>query len=156
MAAILGYGGIFIGAIGIFFGLFYLSEDPSFALKIVAFTAVGCVATLAFIRHVLFYKSDAQRMGWETSRPEWMFEVGFANLAFGIMGFISTLGEQQTSTRALVVLGYGVYLFQASMLHGFNYMTSRDKSAGKFWRGCVTTFLYAAWLLYFSIPPLFT
>ncbi len=93
-------------------------------------------------------------MGWETSRPEWMFEVGFANLAFGVMGFISTLGEQETSTRAFVVLGYGVYLFQASMLHGFNYMTSRDKSIVKFWRGYVTTFLYVAWLLYFSILPL--
>jgi len=67
VAAILGYGGIFIGAVGIFFGLFYLSEDPSTALKIFTFNAVGCLVTLAFIRYVLFYKSDAQRMGWETS-----------------------------------------------------------------------------------------
>jgi hypothetical protein len=57
-------------AVGIFVGLFYLSEDPSFTLKIVTFTALGCVGRLAFIRHILFYKSDVQKMGWEISRAE--------------------------------------------------------------------------------------
>ena len=34
-----------------------------------------------------------------------MFEVGIANLAFGIKGFISTLGEQETSSRGISGVG---------------------------------------------------
>ncbi|MBK6680706.1 MAG: hypothetical protein IPG53_12075 [Ignavibacteriales bacterium] len=45
----------------------------------------GVVGILAFIRHVVFHKSDALRLGWEADRPDWMFEVGFANLAFGVI-----------------------------------------------------------------------
>jgi hypothetical protein len=40
--------------------------------------AVGTAGILAFLRHLVFHKSDAKRLGWETDRPDWMFEVGFA------------------------------------------------------------------------------
>ena len=41
---------------------------------------------LAWFRHFIFYKDDAKRLGWETEHPDWMWEVGFANGAFGFMG----------------------------------------------------------------------
>jgi len=66
-----------IGGVGIFFGFYYLARAPQTSLSIVTATTVGIVGVLAFVRHVVFHKSDAARLGWETDRPDWMFEVGF-------------------------------------------------------------------------------
>lgn len=41
--------GMFIGAVGIFFGFFYLANNPQRALAIVTVTTVGMVGVLAFV-----------------------------------------------------------------------------------------------------------
>lgn len=41
--------GMFIGAVGIFFGFFYLANNPQLALAIVTVTTVGLVGVLAFV-----------------------------------------------------------------------------------------------------------
>jgi hypothetical protein len=61
-------------------------------LQIVAPTAVGFVGLLAFVRHFIFHKSDAKRLGWESTRPEFQYEVGFANLGFALVAFFSYFG----------------------------------------------------------------
>jgi hypothetical protein len=154
MAAILGYGGMLIGSIGLFFGFYYFSINPDLSLRVVTLTTVGIVGVLAFVRHVIFYKSDAKRLGWETDRPDWMFEVGFANLAFGTIGVISTLGNQAPKTQAVVLLGYAIYLFQAGGLHGFRYFTGSQKSTVRLWRACIATLLYAAAMAFFALSTL--
>lgn len=154
MAGILGYLGMAVGSVGIFFGFYFLDNSPGTALSIVTITTVGVVGVLAFVRHVLFHKSDAKRLGWETDRPDWMFEVGFANLAFGVMGFMAGLGGHPAGTQALVLLGYALYLAQAGILHGYRYFTDAEKSPARLWRSCVATLLYAAFMGFFAIQAL--
>jgi hypothetical protein len=154
MAGILGYLGMLFGTIGIFFGFYYLANDPGTSLSIMTLTTVGIVGVLAFVRHVIFHKSDAKRMGWETERPDWAYEVGFANLAFGFMGFLAVLASWGTQAQAVVLLGYAVYLFQAAGLHGYRYLTEENKSPARLWRSFLATLLFAGMMTFFGIYAL--
>ncbi|MFZ1730284.1 MAG: DUF6790 family protein [Bacteroidota bacterium] len=156
MAKWLGLSSMLIGAIGLFFGFYYLGENPGKALNIVTLTTVGIVGVLAFVRHVVFHKSDAKRLGWETERPDWMFEVGFANLAFGFMGFLTVLAHWGMQAQAVTVFGYAVYLFQASMLHGYHYFADPVRSPSRLWRSCLATLSFAGMMTYFTVAALST
>ena len=143
-----------VGTAGIFFGFCYIGQDPLLALRIVTFSTVGVVGLLSFVRHVVFYKSDMKRLGWETDKPDWMFEVGFANLAFGLAGILPVLAKWSKDALIIPLLGYAFYLLQASFLHGYRYFTDTDKSPLRLWRSCVATLLYVIMMSYFAIVSL--
>jgi hypothetical protein len=142
---------ILAGSIGIFFGFFYLSSDPHASLSIVTITTAGFVGIMAFVRHFIFHKEDAKRLGWETNRLDWIFEVGFANLAFGFMGFLSVCAGWGVKAQAVVLLGYALYLFQAGLLHGYRYFTDQEKKPARLWRSCLLTLLYAGMMTFFAV-----
>lgn len=154
MARIISIVSMLIGAVGLFIGFFYLSDNPETSLAIVTVTTVGIVGVLAFIRHVIFHKSDAKRLGWETERPDWMFEVGFANLAFGLMALLSVLAAWGTQAQGVVLLGYALYLLQAAGLHGYRYFTEEIKSPARLWRSFIATLLFAAMMAFFALRAL--
>jgi hypothetical protein len=147
--------GMVAGAVGIFCGFYFLADAPKTSLRLVTVTTVGIVGVLAFVRHVCFHKSDAARLGWETDRPDWMFEVGFANLAFGLMGFLAVFAEWGTpQMQALVLLGYSLYLCQAAVLHGYRYFTDEERSRARLWRSVLATLLYVGMMTFFALHAL--
>jgi hypothetical protein len=146
--------GMVIGSVGIFFGFNYLGNHPKTSLAIVTATTVGAVGVLAFVRHVVFHKSDAARLGWETDRLDWMFEVGFANLAFGFMGLLAVFAEWQTKAQVIVLLGYALYLAQAVVLHGYRYFTDEKRSPARLGRSVIATLLFAGMMTFFGIYAL--
>ncbi len=154
MAAAIGYLSMTIGTAGIFLGFYHMEHHPALSLKIITMTTVGVTGVLAFVRHFFFHQSDARRLGWETERPEWAFEVGFANLAFGLVGWLAVIGNYSAQTQAVLVLGYALYLFQAGLLHGHTYFTEGKKSAARLWRSCLATLLYAGMMSFFAIKTL--
>ena len=154
MAALLGYSSMIVGSVGIYFGFFYLDHNPGLSIKIVTFSTVGVVGVLAFVRHFIFHKSDAIRLGWETARPEFGYEVGFANLAFGIIAIISSTQNYSLQTQSIIVLGYAIYLFQAGLLHGYLYYSDGKKSAARLWRSCLATLLYAGMMSFLAFRVL--
>ena len=107
---------LFAGIVGVWIGLWRLPDAVS-ALEVVTPTAVGLVGLLAFLRHFVFHQSDAQRLGWEAAKPQFQYEVGFANLAFALVAFLAYLGGWSVGAQVVVVLGYGLYLLQAALLH---------------------------------------
>lgn len=108
---------LIVGVIGVWVGLSLLPNAAS-ALEVVTPTAVGLVGLLAFIRHFVFHESDAKRLGWESSTgAEFQYEVGFANLAFALVAFLAYFGGWAVAAQIAVVLGYGLYLLQATLLH---------------------------------------
>ncbi len=149
MSGLISIVSMIAGTAGIFFGFFYMAEQPHLALRIVTLSTVGIVGVLSFVRHVVFYKSDMKRLGWETDKPDWMFEVGFANLAFGFMGILSTVCNWPKHALILVLSGYAFYLLQAGLLHGYRYFTDPVKSPSRLWRSCVATLLYVVMMGYF-------
>jgi hypothetical protein len=114
------------GIFGVWAGLSRLPDAAS-ALEIVTPTAVGLVGLLAFVRHFVFHKSDAKRLGWESSRPEFQYEVGFANLAFAFVAFLVYFGGWAATAHVTVVLGYGLYLLQAAILHTWQSVRREDR-----------------------------
>lgn len=150
----IGLFSIAISSVGIFFGFFYLWSTPPdlpLSIAIVTTTTVGIVGVLAFVRHVIFQKEDAKALGWETERPDWMFEVGFANLAFGCAALISVFANLGLKAQAVALLGYGIYLFQAAILHGYRYFTDETKMPIRLWNYCLLTALVAAMMIFFGI-----
>ena len=104
------------GVLGLGVGFSRLPDAAS-ALAVATPTAVGLVGLLAFLRHFVFHESDAKRLGWESGRPEFQYEVGFANLAFALVAFLAYFGGWGIGAQAAVLLGFGLYLLQAALLH---------------------------------------
>jgi len=154
MAGLINLMSIVITTIGVFFGFFFLSKDPKASLAIVTSTSVGVAGTLAFIRHVIFHRSDAARLGWNTDRPDWIFEVGFSNLSFGFMGLTSVIMDWGTYAQVVVLLGYSLYLIQAAALHAYRYFTDQTPMPGRLWRSCLLTLLCAGLMCFFGIYAL--
>lgn len=154
MAGLISTISMIIGGIGIFFGFYTLSNSPETSLNIVTLTAVGIVGALAFVRHVIFHKSDAKRLGWETERPDWMFEVGFANLAFSITAFLAVFCHWGLKAQAAALIGYAIYLFQGALLHGYRHFTDDIKSPARLWRSFFASLLYVGMMTYFIIVSL--
>jgi len=150
-ARTLAFLGIVVGSIGIFFGFyFYFQPDIPLAVDVVSICAVGLLGVVSFIRHFFFYKSDAQRMGWETERPDWQFEVGFANLAFGVVGLCASLGRWGLAAQGAVLAGYGIYLFQAALLNAYRSLVGEQKSLGRFIRSGLVTALLSVMMGFFA------
>src|ERR671911_903868 len=91
------------GIFGVVVGISRLPDAAS-ALAIVTPTAVGLVGLLAFVRHFVFHQSDAKRLGWESIRAEFQYEVGFANLAFALVAFMACFGGWGVAAPGAVVL----------------------------------------------------
>lgn len=151
MAGIISIIGMLVGTVGLFFGFYFLSSAPHQAFTIVTVTTVGIVGVLAFVRHVIFFRSDSERLGWQTDRPDWIFEVGFANLAFGAMGLATGLASFGAKTQAVVLLGYAIYLFQAAILHLYRYLTDGQRSSARLWRSVIATLLFAGMMTFFGV-----
>lgn len=106
-------------AIGIFVTIYFLFSDPDFAYRFAAAVLVGIVGLLSFLRHSIFYRSDQARMGWIQDRPEFQIEVGFANLAFGLVAFAAAGLNWGPLACGISLLTYGTYLLCALLLHAY-------------------------------------
>jgi hypothetical protein len=136
----------------VFFGFYYyFNGDVPAAVSVVALTTVGITSALAWVRHFIFHKEDAARLGWETEHPDWMLEVGFANLGFGAAALIAVLAKLGPQAQAVAIFGYAAYLFQAAILHGYRYFTEEKKNPPRLWQFCLLTALLAGMMTFFGI-----
>ena len=79
-----------IGSIGFWNAFSSLgSGDVESATQWISAWAVGGVGLLSFVRHAVFHRSDALRMGWDYgARNDFQIEVGFANIAWGVVAIV--------------------------------------------------------------------
>ncbi len=154
MAGFLSNLAIVVATVGIYLASSVPQGNAELALRIIAATTVGFSGITAFLRHVVFHTSDAKRLGWETDRPEWMMEVGFANLAFGLVALLAVASHQSATVLAYTILGYGIYLIQAGILHGYHYVSDSMRQPSRLWRSCLLTLVYALMLTFFATRQL--
>jgi len=107
-----------IGAVGYFLGFYRLgSTGAAAAVTPVALLSVGLVGVVSMVRHAVFHRSDAARMGWDLGRRNnFQIEVGFANLGIGAAAIASVLFEWGTTTQAALTLVYAIYFLQVAVL----------------------------------------
>ena len=142
------------GVIGLGVGFSRLPDAAS-ALAVATPTAVGLAGLLAFFRHFVFHQSDARRLGWESGRPEFQYEVGFANLAFALVALSAYFGGWPVGARVAVVLGYGLYLLQAALLH--TWQSVRGKGGlHRFLRSALPALVFSLCMIYLAIRGMIT
>jgi hypothetical protein len=141
-------------SVGVFLGFYYVWDDVEKALAIVTVLTAGFEGVTGFIRHYLFWKQDSKRLGWETDRPDWMWEVGFANFGFGFMALLAVFAGFGIKAQALVLLGYALYLFQAAMLHLYRYLTDEVRSRARLYRAVLLTLVMVGMMTFFAVYAL--
>jgi hypothetical protein len=138
------------GTIGLFFGYYELSgNNLNAALDTIAITAVGIVGLLSFAGHLIFHKSDARRLGWESDKPYYQYEVGFAHLAFALISFFTYFGNWGLEAKLLTILGYTIYLLQIGILYSWRCFSEHRVFSGYFLRHAISTLAYAGLMFYF-------
>jgi len=144
--ALLGYA---VGGAGIFLAT---SRSATEALDIVTLLTVGGVGICAFVRHVVFARSDAARLGWSAEGgSNFQLEVGFANLAFGAAALFAYFGDWGTPAEVAVTFGYGLYLGQAALLHLHDYFRAGERSIGRLVSNVLAHFAMSGVLIYVAL-----
>ena len=138
------------GIIGIFFGYYELSSgNRDAALDAITINAVGIVGLLSFAGHLIFHKSDARRLGWESDKPYYQYEVGFAHLAFALMAFFTYFGNWDFAAKVLTILGYTIYLLQIGLLYAWRCFSEHRVFSRYFLRHAISTLVYVGLMFYF-------
>ncbi len=116
---------------GVGFFLAGLDGTATGALHVVTLVNVGLIGVVSFLRHVVFARSDAARMGWgDEAASNFQLEVGFANLAVGLTALLAWAGGWGAAAEAAVTLVFGLYLLQAALLHVRNRVRDHALGAG--------------------------
>ncbi len=144
---------ILLVALSIFLG-FYFLPDVVRSIDIILLLAVGVIGVLSFFSHVVFHKQDAARLGWEIKRPDWQFEVGFANLAIGLVALVAYIFQWGLTAKAGIVLIYGLYLFQTAILHTIRAIQEHDTNIQHLIMSVFSAIVFSGYLVIFSIYAL--
>lgn len=147
----LALSGILIGSVGIFLGFyFYFLPDLPLAVRMLTLLSVGVCGVIGFVRHFFYQQDDAKRMGWVTDHPDWQYEVGFANLAFGVFGLLASLGDWGMAAEGVILGAFGLYLLQAGLLNAYRSLYGQQKSAARFFRSGILTLIFSLAQLFFA------
>jgi|TARA_B110000495_G_C22989642_1_gene582595 hypothetical protein len=140
-----------VGAIGYFFGFLKISSgSPEEAVGSVALLSVGVVGILSMVRHSVFHRSDAIRIGWDQGRRNnFQIEVGFANLAIGLPAIIAVAFDWGVVVEAAFVIAYALYFVQVTVL----VLMDRDDGKLNLFR-VVMSLMQTGLLGYFALSAL--
>lgn len=138
-----------VGGIGVFFSLYFLgSGDRAASAAWVSVLAVGGSGLISFVRHSIFHRSDAARMGWDLGRTnDFQIEVGFANLAWGIVGVAAWALSWGTAAQGTVTIVFAIYLLLSTIPHVGNVRKSAEEGGGR-WGPIFSMLIFGGFLLY--------
>lgn len=114
-----------IGGVGYVIGF---STDAVDAVKWVCLLSVGVVGVISMVRHSIFHRSDAVRMGWDRGeRDNFQIETGFANGAMGVVAMFAVFGDWGTVAQAAIIAAYAIYFLQVTVL----VVIDADRTVGR-------------------------
>jgi hypothetical protein len=76
--------------------------------------------------------------------------VGFANLAFALVAFLAYFGGWGVEARAAVVLGFGLYLLQAALLHTWQSVCG-EAGLRRFLQSALPALVFSLCMIYLAI-----
>lgn len=142
-----------LGGAGLYFAFSQLAASPAEAVATATLYTVGAVGILSFVSHALLHEGDAKMIGFSSKTPSFQFEVGFANLAFGVVALISYVDGWGIRANTTLLLAYSLYLLQAGILHFAESRRKKKMSQTNLIRAMVT-FAYSGAMLYIAAHAL--
>lgn len=137
-----------LGGLGLYFAQTQAADNPTLAVASASLFAVGFVGILSFVSHVLLHSGDAKMIGFSSKTPSFQYEVGFANLAFGVVAVTSYYQQWGIQANTVLLLAYSLYLLQAGILHLVESQKSKKARRPNLTRA-VATFVFSGTMLYF-------
>lgn len=118
------------GMVGLFIGFFTVNNDPPSLTWAVLLVVVGG-GGLSFVRHSLFHRSDAARIGWiSQGRNNFQIEVGIANFAWAAVALLAVVLDWGLSVQAATLLTFGIYLAGSATMLLLSSRAERSRSVG--------------------------
>lgn len=136
-----------LGGGGLYIAISQASTDIAQAVAIATLFAVGIVGVLSFVSHVLLHAGDAKMIGFSSKTPSFQYEVGFANLAFGVVAILSYCQDWGIRSNTALLLAYALYLLQAGILHLIESRRKKKMSRTNLIRASLT-FVFSGLMLY--------
>jgi hypothetical protein len=100
---------------GIAVGMGSVFADPP-SLTTAVLMTVGAGGILSFLRHAVFHRSDAARMGWDYGATNaFQIETGIANLAWGLMAVFAVVFGWGIAVEGASFLVFGIYMIGAAV-----------------------------------------
>jgi hypothetical protein len=131
------------GGVGVAIGFGTVSGDEP-TLTVAVLLAVGLAGFLSFLRHSVFHRSDAVRMGWDLGRRNnFQIEVGIANLAFALLAGFAVVLDWGIVAEASAFLAFGFYLGGAAIM----LITSPRDEQARPWGPVIGMAVFAAMLI---------
>lgn len=93
-------------------------KSPEIFLSYFLFFNVGVMGIVAFIMHIFWGPYTAKMIGWQPDSP-FQFEIGMANLAFGVLGIIAFW--RRGHFWEAVIIGWSVFLLGCFVGHVLDY-----------------------------------
>lgn len=135
------------GLPGFFFGIYACFSPTRSGLALFTILAVIVPTALGFVRHVLMWRGDAERLGFEANDPSWTWEVGYANLAIAITAALALVLSWGETTQAAIAILLGIYMIGAAVVHVMSRLRKPPAERKNIVMNVVFTCYYAALLL---------
>jgi hypothetical protein len=104
-----------VAAPGLAIGAWTVNAAPP-SLTVGALMAVGAGGILSFLRHAVFHRSDAARMGWDYGTTNaFQIEAGIANLAWGSTAILAVVLGWGIAVEGATFLVFGIYMIGAAV-----------------------------------------
>ncbi len=119
-----------VGGLGIAAGMFTLQWTPP-SLTVACLLAIGATGLLSFVRHSVFHRSDAARMGWDYGRRNnFQIEVGLANLAWGSVAVFAAVLDWGLAVESALFLVFAVYMLSVVVMNVTSNRTQGRRAPG--------------------------
>jgi len=103
------------GGVGLAVGIGTVNSDPP-SLGWAALVTVGGAGIVSFVRHSIFHRSDAARMGWDYGTTNaFQIEAGVANLSWGLVAVLAVVFDWGLAVEASTFLVFGIYMIGAAV-----------------------------------------
>jgi hypothetical protein len=153
IASVLMSATLVVGVVGFTIGAVELPDEHG-AAEAVAIWSVGVVGVLSWLRHFVFFRGDAARMGWTGGFAGFQWEVGYANLAIGLTALAAVFGDWGAGAVAATVVAYALYMLQAGLVHVWQALRARAHLGSEAIVRKTFPLLFAGALLYYGARAL--
>jgi hypothetical protein len=148
ISAVLMFATYAVGTAGVAVGLSTVHNNPP-TLTLACLLAGGAGGFLSWIRHSIFHRSDAIRMGWDLgAKNSFQIEVGLANLAWSLLALLAVILDWGIVAEAASMLVFGFYLASVALMVVFG---PRDEHARRAWGPILGMAIFATLLIVVGI-----